>query len=250
MISLKATESGRPFHIHQSLLASKSKTIASAFEKNFSEKEKRVYTFQDTTEGTLARFIEWAYTGDYPFIIKATHTAEPRVVKLEPKEIKVEDGEKKENTDLDVVALNSPESDLTPENHPLLSHIRLYIFSSIYMIPDLQKMAFDRVTATFSDINALTALDTQLATIAALRVAFRKLLPNDELLGWLAQYAAYNLCHLRVQRDFHDLLQEAPNLASRMMLSVNPAQSPPWMMQPPKHTFAHYAPDYQYDEDA
>jgi hypothetical protein len=45
----------------------------SAFERGFDEGDKGVYKFQDTSEGTLARFVEWSYTGDYPDIITGTH---------------------------------------------------------------------------------------------------------------------------------------------------------------------------------
>ncbi|OJJ07518.1 hypothetical protein ASPVEDRAFT_202378 [Aspergillus versicolor CBS 583.65] len=209
------------------------KIIASAFDRGFGEGQKGPYTFQDTSEGTLARFIEWAYTADYPAIIKPTEADEQTAVDYP--------GEK-------AVSTTNSKPNLTQENHPLLSHIRLYIFCSIYVIPDLQKLAFDRATAAFTELKRPTTLDTQLSVIAAMRVSFRKLLPNDQLLDWLAQYAAYNVDHLRIQRGFHDLLQESPTLASRMVLSLKATGVPPWESKPPKYEFAHYAPDYSYDD--
>lgn len=247
-VSLKAAEHGRPFQIHRDLLASKSKTIASAFDRGFGEGQKGLYTFQDTSEGTLARFIEWAYTADYPAIIKPTEADEQTAVKPESPQT---NGTKDDSTDYPdgkTVSATHSEPNLTQENHPLLSHIRLYIFCSIYVIPDLQKLAFDRATAAFTELKRPTTLDTQLSVIAAMRVSFRKLLPNDQLLDWLAQYAAYNVDHLRIQRGFHDLLQESPTLASRMVLSLNATGVPPWESKPPKYEFAHYAPDYHYDD--
>ncbi|KAL4804682.1 hypothetical protein BDV18DRAFT_26775 [Aspergillus unguis] len=258
MVSLKATESGRPFHIHQALLASKSKTIAAAFERGFDEKQKGVYTFQDTSEATLSRFIQWAYTGDYPLIVKRVSGKRmKRLMKGEFVPIIEKSEEKEGNENIERIPDDPqpclepyPESDLTPEdiNHPLLSHIRLYLFASIYMVLPLQDLCFDKVTATLGDMNCPTTLDTQLAVIAALRVAFTKLLSSDRLLDWLAQYASYSLAQLRVQRDFHDLLQEAPILASRMVLTVTAAQSPPWKSTPPKYEFQHYTGYYQYDD--
>jgi len=248
-VSLKAAEHGRPFQIHRDLLASKSKTIASAFDRGFGEGQKGLYTFQDTSEGTLARFIEWAYTADYPAIIKPTEADEQTTIKPESAQTNgIKDDSTDDPDEKTVAPTTTSGPNLTQENHPLLLHIRLYIFCSIYVIPDLQKLAFDRATTAFTELNEPTTLDTQLAVIAAMRVSFRKLLPNDQLLDWLAQYAAYNVDNLRVQRGFHDLLQESSTLSSRMVLSLRAASTPPWKAEPPKYEFVHYAPDYHYDD--
>ncbi|KAL4924818.1 BTB/POZ domain-containing protein [Aspergillus undulatus] len=228
IVILQATETGRPFRIHRALLASTSTTIASAFDRGFAEARRGTYIFSDTSEGTLARFIEWAYTGDYPAIIKTTHNDPSEPLKF---------------------PLKWSESYVTRENHPLLSHIRLYKFCDLYTIPDLQDLAYTKTTETLTEINQPTTLDTQLAVIAALRFSFRRLPPNDRFLDWLSQYASYNITHLRVQRDFHDLLSELPSLGSRMVLSMNPAKSPPWSTQPAKYKFAHYDPEAYTDEE-
>ncbi|KAL4905561.1 hypothetical protein BDW74DRAFT_177930 [Aspergillus multicolor] len=257
IVSLKATESGRPFQIHRSLLASKSRAIASAFDRGFEESKKKVYTFQDTSEGTLARFIEWAYTGDYPAIIKATHANEPTILKAEAivngaKEDGKSDNTKSDSTDnldINAISLSAPDTDLTHENHPLLAHIRLYVFCSIYIIPELRSLSFTRATAAFKSLDQPTTLETQLGVIAALRVSFRSLLADDRLLDWLAHYAAYCLGQLRVQRDFHDLLQESPVLGSRMVLSLHAPRTPPWEVCPPTYNFPAYVPDSTYAEE-
>ncbi|KAL2859534.1 hypothetical protein BJX68DRAFT_252410 [Aspergillus pseudodeflectus] len=195
-ISLQATEAGRPFHIHRDLLESKSKSISAAFERGFQEELKGVYTFQDTSEGTLARFIEWAYTGDYPAIIVPAQG--PGVP-----------AKKEESNETD-----------------------------------------KRVTACFTELSKPEDLDTQLAVIAALRLAFRKLLSDDPLLDWLAQYTAYSIEKLRVQRDFHDLLLESPELSSRIVLSLIPGQQPPWRSPPPKFTLGKYVPGMEYEDES
>ncbi|KAL2785494.1 hypothetical protein BJX66DRAFT_343005, partial [Aspergillus keveii] len=121
-VSLQATEAGRPFHIHRDLLASKSKSISAAFERGFQEELKGVYTFQDTSEGTLARFIEWAYTGDYPAtIVPAQRTDEPAKK------------EESNETDKVLTAIGAqPTATPMPSNHPLPAHMRMYIFGAIY----------------------------------------------------------------------------------------------------------------------
>ena len=196
-----------------------------AFERGFEEKQKGVYTFKDTSEGTLARFIEWAYTGDYPAVISAIEPVETENTEAKAKE---------ENT------VTGAKTDLTFENHPLLTHINLYIFCSIYLVPDLQDLAFSKMTACFTDLERPNDLDTQLAVISALRVSFHLLPAHDPLLDWMAQYAAYCIDKLRIQGSFHDLLKCSQMLASRMVHSLNPASLPPWQIQRPMHSYPHY----------
>ena len=141
---------------------------------------------------------------------------------------------KEENT------VTGAKTDLTFENHPLLTHINLYIFCSIYLVPDLQDLAFSKMTACFTDLERPNDLDTQLAVISALRVSFHLLPAHDPLLDWMAQYAAYCIDKLRIQGSFHDLLKCSPMLASRMVHSLNPASLPPWQIQRPMHSYPHY----------
>ena len=196
-----------------------------AFKRGFEEKQKGVYTFKDTSEGTLARLIEWAYTGDYPAVISAIEPVETENTEAKAKE---------ENT------VTGAKTDLTFKNHPLLTHINLYIFCSIYLVPDLQDLAFSKMTACFTDLERPNDLDTQLAVISALRVSFHLLPAHDPLLDWMAQYAAYCIDKLRIQGSFHDLLKCSPMLASRMVHSLNPASLPPWQIQRPMHSYPHY----------
>ena len=216
-----------------------------AFKRGFEEEQKGVYIFKDTSEGTLARFIEWAYTRDYPAVISAIEPVETRKpVETSTKETENTKTVVKENT------VTLAETDFTSKNHPLLAHIHLYIFCSIYLIPDLQDLAFSKITACFTDLEKPNDLDTQFAVICALRVSFRRLPPHDPLLDWMAQYAAYSIDKLRTQGSFHDLLKCSPILASRMVLLLNPASSLPWKIQPPKYRYPHYTNGYDgYDDD-
>jgi hypothetical protein len=208
----------------------------SAFRNGFEEAQKGVYTFQDTSAGTLGRFIEWAYTGNYPTVLNAYSPVQGEAKEAGNAENKVvEDGRQKN------IATES--FDITSENHPLLAHIRLYIFCSIYFISDLQQLAFDKLSACLIDLKLPDNLSTQLAVVAALRVAFNRLPSQDPLLDWLAQYAAYCVDKLRLQKDFLDLLSEFPTLNSRMILSLNPGSSPPWETKTPNYFYAPYSPD-------
>ncbi|KAB8213028.1 hypothetical protein BDV33DRAFT_197134 [Aspergillus novoparasiticus] len=203
-------------HIHRRLLHSKSKPLIEALDSGLKEGQSGVYKFEEVTEGTIARFIEWAYRGDYPTTISGTNIGQTPTL---PEGIE---------TDIDKKAANTtPETDFTSENHPLLVHIRLYIFSETYLIPDLHQLAYEKVTACLTDLDIPNSLDTQLA------------------------YAAYCLDKLRVQGPFHDLLREFPTLSSRMILSLGPASSPLWRTAQPKYHFSHYSArwseDYKYD---
>lgn len=65
--------------------------------------------------------IHLTYTRDYPTVISAIEPREP-----------VETNTKETETTTTMAA-----TDFTFENHPLLAHIHLYIFCSIYLIPGL-----------------------------------------------------------------------------------------------------------------
>ncbi|GMF81807.1 unnamed protein product [Aspergillus oryzae] len=239
-VSLQVGQTGHSFKIHRRLLYSKSKPLIAALDSDLKEGQSGVYKFEEVTEGTIARFIEWAYRGDYPTTISGTNIGQTPTLP------------EGTETDIDKKAANTtPETDFTSENHPLLVHIRLYIFSETYLIPDLQQLAYEKVTACLTDLDIPNSLDTQLAVIDALRLSFYRLPQHDNLLDWLAQYAAYCLDKLRVQGPFHDLLREFPTLSSRMILSLGPASSPPWRTAQPKYHFSHYSArwseDYKYD---
>ncbi|RDW68900.1 BTB/POZ domain-containing protein [Aspergillus mulundensis] len=256
-VSLRATEAGQPLHIHHKLLASTSKPIAAAFESGFEEGKKRVYTFQDVSEATLARFIQWAYTGHYPETIEGAQEEkdeiadgqvnQPNIDKLfdldrfgtKPKpnnttltpfllKRKAEEaGSFRGKRRRDSISCSPPTPTRNIQSHSLLTHLDLYVFARIYMIRDLRRLAFDRATAMLMEINYLTAPEWKKDFIAALRISFTQLVLDDKLAKWLAQYAAYNVTHLRVFPDFHALLKEIPEVATQMMLSLGAAR-PPW----------------------
>lgn len=233
MVCLTSQKSTRLFRIHGTLLESKSVVLKAAFGGPFREGKQGSYEFQETSDGTLARFIEWAYRGDYPDIVES----EPQPILSNPDIPSpgcTDDGDQ-------VASAPDHESSLSIENHPLLAHVQLYIFSDTYGISQLKRLAFDKLTACFVAIGNPATLDVQLAVIAVLRLAFRKLHLNDELRDWLAEYASYRISQLRTQPSFHNLLQAIPCLGSHMMLSLNSASSPPWNSSPPKYKFPHYS---------
>lgn len=191
--------------------------MALTFTRKFAEEQKGHYIFKDTSEGTLARFIEWAYTGDYPAVISALGP-----VKTSTKE--TESVIKEKNT------VTTAKPDLTLENHPLLAHVHLNIFCSTYSIPDLQDLAFSRITDCFIDLMPNDP-GAQVAVISTLRVSFGNLPTHDPLLDWIAQYAAYSIDNLRTQESLHDILKSSPIIASRIVLFMGPASLSPWKIK-------------------
>lgn len=69
------------------------------------------------------------------------------------------------------------------DNHPLLAHLRLYIFGEVYLVEDLKQIAFGKLTACLRSLDNLRDLDLQLAIVAMLRLAFSELPLNDDLLN-------------------------------------------------------------------
>lgn len=203
--------------------------MIAALDSNLKEGQSGVYEFQEVAEGTIARFIEWAYRGDYPATVSGTNIGQIPTL-LESTETNID---KKP-------ASTTPKSHFTPENHPLLVHIRLYMFSETYLVPDLQQLAYEKVAACLTDLDKPKSLDTTLVVIDALRLSFPRLPQHDRLLDWLLRYAAYCLDKLREQGPFHDLLEEFPTLSSRMMMSLGPASSPPWRTTQPTNLFGGY----------
>ncbi|KAL1954742.1 hypothetical protein VTO42DRAFT_742 [Malbranchea cinnamomea] len=239
-VSLRADGSDRLFRIHRGLLAMKCKPISVALERKEFRESEGVYTFKEVSEGTVMRFIEWAYTGEYPAVIDDDEPVELGSPE-KPAESAKEVSDDEHNPDTEEAAKRSART--ASQNHPLLTHIRLYIFGHIFLIQKLQNQAFDKVTACFTDMDRPDTLDKQLAVISALRIAFLKLPAQDRLLDWLAQYAAYCLGELRQQATFHNLLETSSLFGSRLILWLSPASSPPWRLDHPEPDYPHYVPE-------
>jgi hypothetical protein len=93
---------------------------------------------------------------------------------LVQKKIKVSDDADEADASSEAAANVSESTDVELDSHPLLAHLRLYIFSDVYLGSELK----------------------QLAVISVMRVASLKIQPSDSLLDWLAHYAAYTVDQL------------------------------------------------------
>ncbi|GFF24889.1 conserved hypothetical protein [Aspergillus lentulus] len=180
-VTLKSPGSTCTSKIHKDLLESKCKILHAAFTSGFAGGRDGVYTCSDTTDGTLARFVEWAYRGDYQASVISKDLVQTT--------LKASDDADEDNASSAAANL-SESTDVELDNHPLLAHLG-FIFSATHT----------------SKLNQ--------SIIASLRVAFLKIPLNDSLVDCLAHYAAYIVNQLRLQPSFHDLSEAAPALCSR-----------------------------------
>lgn len=238
MCSVATGTSGRIFRIHKALLESKIKL--SKLERS-KVGDEELYTFGDTSDGTLVRFIEWAYREDYPDQISGFYLTD---INVKPSASADEDTEN-ETTELGTreEANNTmqAEVDEVTENNPLVSHLRMYGFAQVYGIEALGTMAFDRLTTCLEMIDVPREIMQQLAVVAALEIAFTTINRHDRLIEWLAHYASYCVEELRLQSTFHKLLEDVPILGSAMMRYMSPPLFAPWDFESekinPPHTF-------------
>jgi hypothetical protein len=217
--------------IHQKLLESKYGASAAALGHGFKEGASMRMTFQETRYETEAQFVVWAYRGDHTDMVPLPADL-PAEAKSEPSsdssldagvKMLVDDFSKARTPSLSTLSCSSD----SPQAHPL-RHLRVYIFSNIYMIPGL---AFEKLTTVLKLMGKPQCMTEQLAIIDCLELAFSKVPVFDMLPRWLAQHAFWCMEELRLQSRFHDLLRRLPGIGSRMMDSLRPAQLPPWEME-------------------
>ncbi|GFF53907.1 conserved hypothetical protein [Aspergillus lentulus] len=205
-VTLKSPGSTCTSKIHKDLLESKCKILHAAFTSGFAGGRDGVYTCSDTTDGTLARFVEWAYRGDYQASVISKDLVQTT--------LKASDDADEDNASSAAANL-SESTDVELDNHPLLAHLG-FIFSATHTSKlNQSSWSMKKLTACFLDINRPQTLNQQRAVIASLRVAFLKIPLNDSLVDCLAHYAAYIVNQLRLQPSFHDLFEAAPALCSR-----------------------------------
>lgn len=212
-MQLKTEDSPRLFKIHKSLLEAKSYVLSTAIDGDFCEGQEKVYTFKNTHITTLARFVEWAYTGTYPEIIEET-----------------EDWDSDSETEHQTAETDSKLKDISKaaEKNEILSHVNLYIFAEIYMVPEIQTLAFERATAHLVKLRKPKTEVQKKDVIDVLLAAFSELTSDDTLVDWLARYASWCIEELRTHGAFLSLLIINPIACSKIFLAVRSANSPPW----------------------
>ncbi|GAD98010.1 hypothetical protein ANI_1_2516074 [Paecilomyces variotii No. 5] len=218
VVQVTTEDSKIPFKAHKDLLGSTSEALATDLDSGFG----KVYTFPGTSITTLARFIEWAYTDTYPEAI----------------DLPSDNNDNNDETDTespvpDAEALKQRlEAVQAAETDQVLAHINLYIFAERHEIPRLKQAAFLRLRSQCANIGTPETDRTWPDVVDIIDRALSVLPADDELLAWLARYAAYRVNELWREDEFLDILQKFPDFSLEVIRRMRPAQSPAWPCYP------------------
>lgn len=173
------------------------------------------------------------------------HKKKPRKKKYlveEPVEVPIDvlyDGQAKESASdkqkADQTASDKQKADQTAEGldklHPLLLHIKLYVFAEMYMIEPLKTLSMQKMIFQLKEFGALAEGYQRAAVFDALTFVFSSRLPEqDVLLHWLARYASWKLDELKQMPSSFDalLLQTDGNFATLLVRYVQKSSLNPF----------------------
>lgn len=168
-----------------------------------------------------------------------THKKKSRKKKYpveEPVEVPIEvlyDGQAKES------ASDKQKADQTAEGldklHPLLLHIKLYVFAEMYMIEPLKTLSMQKMIVQLEEFGDLAEGYQRAAVFDALTFVFSSRVPEqDVLLHWLARYASWKLDELKQMPSCFDalLLQTDGNFAALLVKYVQKSSLNPFHLKP------------------
>lgn len=173
------------------------------------------------------------------------HKKKPRKKKYlveEPVEVPIDvlyDGQAKESASdkqkADQTASDKQKADQTAEGldklHPLLLHIKLYVYAEMYMIEPLKTLSMQKMIFQLKEFGALAEGYQRAAVFDALTFVFSSRLPEqDVLLHWLARYASWKLDELKQMPSSFDalLLQTDGNFATLLVRYVQKSSLNPF----------------------
>lgn len=233
-IALEASNSSTSFHVHEHLIRSVSPVLLAAVSREWNEKSTRRYKFcEDVSEELLLHFLMWTYHDNYLYLDTSeneTTFSEEAIARIAAK-VPV-DGRVEEPANNDQKAEETAEG---PEKlHPLLLHIKLYIFADMYMIEPLKTLSMEKLIGELEDFGELGDGYEREAVFDALTFAFSSRVPvNDVLLHWLARYASWRLDQLKQMPSSLErlLLQTDGNFATLLVRYVKKSSSNPFTMK-------------------
>ena len=207
-VALSPSGSSRKFNVHKGLLQQKCPVLHAAC-VNFREGEESFYDFEsEVSEGTLIRFIQWAYASDYQEEVETT------------KSLVLPDNAES------VASAGQEDSDID-ENHPLLLHGRLYVFADTYIVNDLKALALKKLRVKLRPWGQPSDSTRLASVVDLLDFAFGNLHPDDQLLDFLGKYAAKNITNLRKQKAFNDAIW---GMGSSIIQYVQPWSGDPFKL--------------------
>lgn len=169
----------------------------------------------DEREDTIARFIEWAYTGEYPDADPSSNSSSLL-----------------NSSGVEQTSSQSDDHDLEKAEDPLLmAHVRLYAFADRFNIKELKQHVFDKLTAQIVTIGVPDTRESTLAMINLISYAFGNLPKckfQDPLLMYLGMYASWSLESLRKEPEFFELFENDIDFVKELFLHVRKGSKAPW----------------------
>ncbi len=206
-------------------------------------KERSIHFKENVPEAILVVFLEWAYTKDYAD--QATcrpldaniRLASQAVGSLDLVETSINNVASRVEIGLELQVqeegMASDDIDNEEEMHPLLLHIRLYIFGDEFLIPKLRARAKEK---TINQLKAIASLDHEYereAVLDLLEYTFSNLREEDLFLLWLGMFASYRLDKLKQSsaRLCNLLGSSGGSFARHLIRFVNSTPHAPWDRQ-------------------
>ena len=202
------------FKIHKKLLAFKCKTLMQLYESDPLYSIEGDLSLWEFPAEIVVRFIEWAYTGDYPNRHRGASTGE-----------KHECSSKRSHN-------GAIKSECATKSIPSTIHLDLYLFSSMHSISELSDLSRIKLCSSLDEMG--NSAEGQQQTVYILKRAFEECpknhskLKNDPILDTLAQLAACRIDSLRNLHEFRDLLQKETRLFTKVLCAIRPAKRVSW----------------------
>lgn len=207
--SVVAAISPYSFKIHKKLLASKSEQLIRKYETHKEFSGEGELSLGDSPAEITVRFVEWAYTGDYPDCYQDASAG----VKTEGSNERAQNG--------------TTQSEHATEEISCTVHLDLYIFSTKYEIWGLRDLSRTKLGSSLEEMSE--SADGQKHIVEILEKALRD--PekyDDPILGTLAQFAAWHIESLRNLSEFRDLLRRNIWLLKKVLCAVRRSKSFSW----------------------
>lgn len=207
--------------MHKALLGAASPEFKNHIYNVMTEGTSGHMTLSDEREDTITRFIQWAYTGDYP-----SPSASISALTRPPEELTVPIQETEDT------APQSSDQELEEGGDPLLmAYARLYVFAERFNIQQLKRQTFEKLTVEIVAIGVPMERESKLSMIYLISYAFANLpkcLVKDRLLEYLGLYASWSLESLGMEPEFFELLQTDIDFMKELFVHVRRGNKAPW----------------------
>ena len=191
--------------------------------------------FKDVPEAVLIGFLQWAYTGDYDDHIDGQSAeASTGIIcrtssnETAREEIREEPGSRGTGEQAGASADGLSASDDCA--HPLLLHVRLYVFAHKFLVLALQELAISKIKDQLKRLEKRLEGHELEAVLDLLEYAFENVHEDDFFLDWLGANASWKLDELKGRPGRFDALLQGSNGSFVRHLIRRVVKSPldPW----------------------